>query len=366
MTGESLGGAGKWRARRDKVPLLAYPQREVFSTWSNGWWPGRVAMRINAQQADVVHLHWTGHGFLSLGELAKINAPLVWTMHDFWAFTGGCHYPDECRRFVSGCGSCPQLASKGEHDLSRWNQKRKRALMVGVVRNWIAPSDWIAGMARQSGRIDVDRVRVVKNTVPTEVFNPGRRESARARLGIADGEMVMAAGSFELDEPRKGNHLLPAALAEWRKRSPGLPARLVIFGAKKPPSIDVGGLVVTCAGVLKSDGEVADLLAAADVFLLPSLQDNLPNVAAEAQACGCVVVGFDAGGLGEIIQPESTGILVTEKNGEALGVALARFTEMAPSERSCMAEASRRRAEMTFAADSHAKALLGIYREIAP
>jgi len=364
LTAEELGGGGKWRARRDKLPLLAYPQRKIFSTWSTGWWPGRVAERINAVGADVVHLHWVGHGFLGLSEMREIRAPLVWSLHDLWVVTGGCHYPGECVRFMKECGACPQLGSADEGDLSRWNHRRKKQYIVEPVRRWIAPSEWIAGVAGRIGGLPAERLRVIRNTLDLDVFHPSRRSAARVQAGIAGDALVLAVGSFELDEPRKGNHLLTQILATWRSAHGEGEVRLVIFGAKSLPKIESAGVVIEQAGELQSAEEVADVLAAADVFVLPSLQDNLPNVAVEAQACGCAVAGFDAGGLGEIIDPGVTGVLAKARTAEALGQALAEFTLLGAERRREVSVACRARAEKLYDAKCHAETLMRLYREV--
>ncbi|MFH1497157.1 MAG: glycosyltransferase [Verrucomicrobiota bacterium] len=353
----------KWRARLDFAPLRLYPRKKIFSAWSNDWRATGFVEEINRSGADIVHLHWIGHGVMSLGEVGRIQAPVIWTMHDAWSFTGGCHYPGACRHFAGGCGACPQLGSRNVRDLSRWNFDRKR-MHFTKVRRWITPSRWLGEMARGSPVIDSARLSVVPNCVDLDLYVPTRRTAARRRLGLADDMMVFTCGSLDLGEPRKGNQLLPRALAEWRRLCPETKAELLMFGTGGVPRLEVPGLSVRAMGSIAEPDAMADMLAAGDVLILPSLQDNLPNVAVEAQACGSPVVGFDSGGLSEIIEPGRTGWLAEELTAEALGRAMAVSTTQAKAERPEWSRESRSRAERLFAPARHGKMLRGIYEEV--
>jgi len=352
----------RWLARLDYAPLRLYRRRSLYSSWSNAWFSGGMAARVRRLGADVVHLHWVGHGLLSFREVERLGVPVVWTLHDAWAFTGGCHYPGECRRYEEGCGACPQLGSSLSWDLSRWNRHRRRDLPQSVLR-WLVPSRWLGDLARTSGLIEAGAVRVVPNTLDLGVFDPRGRKEARRRLGIADNELVFAVGSLDLDEVRKGNHLLPEIFAAWRQRCSENAARLLIFGGKGGAGFSIEGLRLQPVGLLDGEGAVAALLAAADVLLLPSLQDNLPNVAVEAQACGCPVLGFDTGGLREIIEPGVTGWIVDTVSAAAAGDLLAQKTAELRARRGELAMVCRERAERLFSPSRHACALQDIYAE---
>jgi len=319
----------RWRARLDRLKLRLYPRRRIFAAWSSNWLPSNLAPRINSARPDLVHLHWLGHGFLSLTELERIAAPMVWTMHDAWAFTGGCHCPAECVRYRQDCGACPQLGSMHENDLSRRNLKMKRA-HLGRVAAWISPSQWLAEMARESGTIEPARVHVIPNAVDGDVFCPRERMAARRMLGLPEEATLLVAGAMDLSEPHKGCQLLPEAMAHVVAGWPR-PIVLAMFGDNKNGKDESWPCPIHWLGRLQTEQEVAAVLGAADVCLLPSLQDNLPNIAVEAQACGCPVVGFDAGGLKEIIEPGHTGWLAESLQAKDLGQAVLHWLRTTPA-----------------------------------
>ncbi len=362
-TGEMMGRSGKWLSRLDSLPHRLFWRKNFFTAWSNAWLGGCVADEINSSAPDLVHLHWVGGGFMAPGEFSRIKAPLVWSMHDLWALTGGCHYPADCERYKGECGDCPQLGLPAMYDLSGYNHRRKKAGLKHV-RRLVAPSEWIGGLARCSGLIEAGRVTVIPNTLDMEVFTDARRVAARRRMGFSQKELLISVGSLDLSEVRKGNRLLPSVLSAWRAADRDSRARLLVFGAKTIPAIDVPGLEVVPTGLLARPEQMADVLSAADVFLLPSLQDNLPNVAIEAQACGCPVVGFDSGGLREIIEHGSTGWLAAEKTARCLGEALAAYTRERLPERDVTGAKCRARALALYGHEKHAEDLIRLYREL--
>ena len=306
----------------------------------------------------MVHLHWAGQGFLGPRQLAQFCVPVVWTMHDTWTFTGGCHYPGGCVRYREECGRCPQLGSTNGRDLS-WRNLREKKATFGEVAAWIAPSAWLADCAKRSGWLMPSRVHVIPNALAADAFHPVDRAEARARMGMSRAALVLAAGAMDLREERKGCYLLRdtlAQIAEVRR-----PCVLLLFGGGQSASYADWPVEVRCVGDLRNDAELAQVYQVADALLLPSLQDNLPNVAVEAQACGCPVVGFDSGGLREIIEHGQTGWLSPRFDSAGLASAILEWMGNAPSEAAVAARCAERH---LFRDDpgKHAAALLKIYR----
>lgn len=311
--------ATRWRARLDAWRTKCYRQRREFSAWSNNVLPSSLAQRINAAAPDIVNLHWIGAGFLSLHELARFKAPLVWTFHDPWAFTGGCHYPDDCLRFRQDCGRCPQLGSEREEDLSRANLQAKRHALAHI-RAVVSPSRWLADLAKSSRSVDADRCHVIPYGLDESVFTDCDRRAARHALGWPEDACVLVAGAHHLGEKRKGCHLLPEAL---ERIVAGHQRRVILafFGAGEDLADRRWSCETRPLGKLTDEKRVAEVCRAADLLLMPSLQDNFPNIALEAQACGCPVVGFATGGLTEIVAEGVTGHTTPEASAQGLAQA---------------------------------------------
>ena len=354
----------KWTIARilmDSVPLRFYPRRKIFSAWSNNWQASRLAVRVNREKPDIVHLHWIGGGFLSLQELALLNAPVVWTLHDAWAVTGGCHYPEKCLGYVSGCGSCPQLASGSQHDLSWRNFHRKRTFIGGVAA-FIAPSVWLARLVKDSDGGMAKRLHIIPNGFDGSVFFPRDLQESRRTLELPLDDLVFVAGAQDLREPRKGFHLLREAMvkivAAVQRR-----CVLVAFGEHGQDSFDDWPCEVRWVGTLKEGEETARVYCAADVLLMTSLQDNLPNMPIEAMACGCPTIAFNVGGLDEIVEPGKTGLLAAKENSADLGLATIAWLKNNP-DRSDVVPRCRVRFEQHFSDGLHSERLKAVYELI--
>lgn len=349
-----------FRILMDSIPLRFYRRRRLFSAWSNNWQASRLANRINRGKPDVVHLHWIGSGFLSLDELSRFEMPVVWTLHDAWALTGGCHYPDKCTGYVSGCGACPQLASTKRHDLSHRNFRAKR-VSLGTVEAFITPSAWLAGLVKASEPNYANRLHIIPNGFDGAVFSPQNCDDARRLLGFPADALIFVAGAHDLREPRKGFRLLREALDEvmsaMRRR-----CMLVLFGAHGEDSYD-WPCEVRSLGRLDEGEATALVYNAADVLLMSSLQDNLPSMPIEALGCGCPTIAFDVGGLGEIIESGQTGMLATEVNAAGLGAAtIAWFAN--GLKRSEVSMRCRARFEKHFSSQLHGERLKVVYEAI--
>lgn len=293
----------------DKHPLSLYRKRAKNQFWSLNWFPNRVAQQINRFEPQIVHLHWIGNGFVPVQALKKIKSPIVWTLHDMWAFTGGCHYAGTCVRYEQKCGACPQLGSRRGRDLSRWTLERKKRHWRGVHITVVTPSQWLASCVRSSFLLRDARVEVIPNGLDLNLFKPLDKTLARDLLRLPQDKKLILAGANEgLRDKRKGVEYLQPALqqmaATWIDH-----ADLVVFGGSRPAEPKDFGLRVHYVGHLHDDISLALLYSAADVFVAPSLQDNLPNTVMESLACGTPAVAFNIGGMPDMIQHQNNGYL---------------------------------------------------------
>jgi glycosyltransferase involved in cell wall biosynthesis len=237
-------------------------------------------------------------------------------------FTGGCHYDERCGRWASGCGACPQLGSADPADLSRqiWWRKEAAFGQLGDRRlHVVANNEWMAAQARRSPLLGRFPLSVIPNGLNSDTFAPRDRAFARDVLGIPQDARVVLFVAMATTNHRKGFSLLVQALGAMRDEVPGL-FLLSLGRARTMPEVQVPHLAL---GEIKQERLLSLIYSAADLFAIPSLQDNQPNTVLEALACGVPVVGFDAGGIGEMVRPGLTGELVPVGDVSALREATA-------------------------------------------
>jgi len=270
-----------------------------------------VAARVNECDPDVVHLNWVGYGFLNLETLMSFDAPLVWRMPDMWLMTGGCHYAYDCDRFEDRCGSCPQLGSSHDWDLSRLTWRRKARVFDRLDLTVVAPSTWLAEQARASSLLDDCDVRVIPNALDTETYRPLDPVVGHELFGLDGDRQTVLFGAIEAtSDSRKGFDELQAAISTVAERyeSPEN-VQLVVFGADEPADGPDFELDVTYVGYLNDEPSLAALYAAADVMVVPSLYEGFGQTVSESLACGTPVVAFDATGPSDTVDHRENGFL---------------------------------------------------------
>jgi glycosyltransferase involved in cell wall biosynthesis len=296
--------------------------------------PGRFGYDISrhplVRQADVLHLHWINQGFISLStllQLVKLGKPIVWTLHDMWPFTGGCHYSGECLRFVAGCGQCPLLKRSGENDASSRQHAKKRIIFKDARVVWVGCSQWMSDQVGRSGVIKAQLghdIRSVFNPIDTHLFSPGSREEARQVFHLPPKKKLLLFGAANVNDPRKGIGHLVQALHQLNRLAPSLrqELELVVFGKNACKLKLEVPYVVNPVNFVETQEKMAQLYRAANVFVLPSLQDNLPNTVMESLACGTPVSAFRVGGVPEMVEHLERGSLAPLGDDAALAKGL--------------------------------------------
>lgn len=364
--GVRLGGKRlwRWRAHLDRLPLRRYPGRKIFAWWSNNWVAGAGWRGLERSGADVLHVHWIGDGWVHPDRVAHTNLPVVWTLHDAWAFTGGCHYPGDCDRFTSGCGACPQLGSTNAHDLSAKNFSRKQHAWNVGRPVFVAPSRWLASQATRSVCVLGRTVEVIPNGLDVERFLPGDRAAARDALGLPEDRVALLVfASGDMNDSRKGAHLIGPALASLPENQVRQ-IRLLVVGDRQLPGLPEG-MEVSSLGRVDDETKMAAIYTAADAHVLPTLQDNLPNTALEAIACGCPVLGFASGGLPEIVASGRNGLLTASRTVEGLAGLLSEYLTLSPEILSLLRTSAREVFLARFNARDRAADYLSLYRTLA-
>ena len=302
----------------DALPLLFYRSR-LSPPWSLAWLPKNISHDVTLISPDLIHLHGVGHGFLPLASISRLPRPIVWTLHDSWAFTGGCHLPGACERFHANCGRCPQLNARHESDLSRWGWNRKAKYWPKLDVTFVAPSRWMAQCAQSSSLLNSMSIEVIPNGIDTLSFAPGDSAIARAALGLPQKGLVLlyGASSFTRDK-NKGFAILKNSLSlvaeSLRKKN----LTVVVFGDDKYKETDIEGIPVRSYGGIATDKKLISLYRAADIFVLPSLQESLSYTVMEAMACGTPCVAFDVGGVGDLISHGENGFFAKAADEQKL------------------------------------------------
>lgn len=347
----------------DPLPLRTY-RKSDDSFWTVGWMPRRLAPAVNALQPDIVHLHWVGGGFMPIGAFRGLAAPLVWTLRDMWAFTGGCHYTAGCTGYRTGCGCCPQLNSARPDDLSRRVWKHKRKAWDGLDL-WLVPiSRWLAECTGQSPLFADVPTRVIPNGVDTRRFRPMARTEARAACGLdPDKRYILFGAVGALHDERKGFPQLVEATRVLAADCWSTRAELIVFGDLAPETAPPLGLKTHFLGHINDDDRLARLYAAADVMVVPSLQEAFGKTLIEAMACGTPVVAFASGGPLDIVDHRETGYLARPFESTDLARGIAWCLD-SPERTEAMGRKARRRTEEDFDMRVVAEQYHALYRSI--
>jgi len=329
----------------------------LFSTNLIGYDLSEVA---DLSEFDVFNVHWVAH-FLTaetIVRLTKFGKPIVLTLHDMFPFTGGCHYSAGCRGFVSDCNGCPQLETD-PLGLPRFQLARRREYAQHRSIAAIGPSRWISDLAIESHVFAPDRVHTISNSLSIARFRRVSRLAARQRFGLSDDRFAILLGAQNNSEHRKGVYNIIDAMAALKADAAGAALiasgkiLLLSFGISAPILNDIG-IEVRHLGVIEEDEDLVAAYSAADIFLLPSLEDNQPNVMLEAMACETPVISFAVGGMVDVIVDGVNGRLLRAFDCEAMAAAI-RDLALDPTMVAAMGREARRTIELGFTTDLQAR-----------
>lgn len=323
----SQNAFGRFKSKSDfyyeRLPFILFHEKDkslrfAFSSANAGT---NISSNYLITDADLLHLHWTNSGFLSINNLKQLidlKKPVVWTLHDMWAFTGGCHYAGDCDHYLIECGNCPMLKDASPNDISRKGWRRKKELYQKADNLvFVTCSSWLAGIARKSALLKNFRIEAIPNPIDTDIFAPQNRAGARRKWGFDDTSKIILFGAANIMHTRKGIAYLVEALERIKTEHPEMAnIEVVIFGKNKGFDVSQIPFKVTQLGIIKQQHQLAEIYSMADVYVLPSLEDNLPNMVMEALACGTPVVAFETGGIPEMVEHEQNGYLARYKSSE--------------------------------------------------
>lgn len=310
------------------------------------------------KEADIIHLHWINQGFISINGLKKIfesGKPVVWTMHDMWPCTGICHYARNCNNYFTGCRNCPYLRFPGGKDLSSKIYGRKSEIYRRANLSFVTCSNWLRERAGHSSLIDGHTLLHIPNPIDTDFFKPYGNKDRKDDFSILFG-------AAKITDKRKGIDYFIKACNILKVKAPDLRLKVVCYGQNSEVLSSLLPYPVESKGYVSGDAAIRDLYNSVDLFVTPSLEDNLPNTIMEAMACGVPCVGFDVGGIPEMIEHGKTGYIAEYKSSEDLAAGIGWILESSDYQR--LSEASRKKVLDNYAEDIVSTKYMALYNDL--
>lgn len=372
---DSIGGTsfGKLKAKfnffYERLPFIWFKAKDksvrfAFSTANTGT---DISNQPDVLNADVLHLHWTNGGYLSVRDLKKLfesGKPVVWTLHDMWAFTGGCHYSGECNHFISKCGNCWMLRDAGDNDLSFSGWLRKADLLKAAKNMvFVTCSHWLADVARTSSLLKDFRIETIPNPIDTAIFSAKDTTAARTKWGINPKSKIILFGAANIMDRRKGISYLMDALNDLKNNYDNVQdIEIVIFGKNKSFDTGLFPFKVYEVGIISSQADLAELYSLADVFVSPAVEDNLPNTVMEALACATPVVAFNTGGIPDMVEHLQNGYLAEFKSATDFAAGIHYVLD--GERRDFLSINARQKVVDTFTNEKVAEQYIAVYQSI--
>lgn len=278
------------------MKMIGVKPRKIFSL---GWFSNKTLIKqINDLTPDVVHLHWVNRATLGINDLLKIKAPLIWSFHDMWPLTGGCHYDDGCGKFRTECKKCPQIKSQTFFDIANTNFAKKKKIYKKIKNmTLVGLSHWISKEARTSALLRDFEIKTLPNPIDTTLFKNIDSSVARSVLKLPQKKkLLMYSAMSALSDTRKGYQELMEAI-----KLSSSDFEIVVFGSEGDKECFIGEHRIHFLGTLKDDYSLVLAYSAADMVAVPSLQENLSNTIMEALSCNTPVVAFDIGGNADMV-----------------------------------------------------------------
>ncbi len=309
------------------IPYIESVVKRIFTRskepFSTSLIPFGFTRIIKSKSPNILHLNYINNGMLSIRDIGCLKIPIIWTLHDSWAFTGGCHLPCNynCDNFKTECQYCKVVQSNKKSGLSSFILKEKKRLWKDRNITIVCPSKWLASCAKSSAIFSDKRVEVIPNPIDTSIFKPRDRKEACKRFNLEENKKYILFGAVNsLHDKNKGFEFLNKALEKEKFEN----TELIILGADTNDNIEIK-YPYRNIGYITDEQELSYLYSAVDTCIVPSLSENLPNVILESLACGTPVIASNVGGIPEIITENRYGMLTEPKDFIALGDSISKI-----------------------------------------
>lgn len=330
--------------------------------FSNGFFSSkRMLKRLNEINPEVVNLHWINESLISLTEIEKLKKPIVWTVHDMWPFTGGCHYTNMCENYKIKCNRCPELKSKGSYDLSTFIFNYKKSKLKREI-TFVAPSKWMQNCIQDSALFGQNKVYNIPYPIDLDIFKPREKSFLRKLFGLPEEKKLILFGAENAtQDARKGFKYLQEALGLISQYNKNMNIEFVVFGATQSANETKLPFKINYLGKYVDEISLAAIYGACDIFVAPSIQDNLPNTVMESLACGVPVVAFSIGGMPDMIDHNINGYLSTPLSSESLAQGIIQMIE---GDSESLSAKSRLKAIEMFSPERVSEKYLTLYKSL--
>ncbi len=292
---------------RSELDLFPFIKNIKYKhNFSPAWLPDSINRNVKKIKPDIVHLHWLNGGFIKIESLSKIKVPVLWSLHDMWPFTGGCHYDNECEKYRIDCVACPLLRNGSKLSEKIFTKKEKTYNAISNL-NINGLSKWLAECAERSKLLHDKRIYNLPNCIDTEEFYPIDKHDAKKEFGIkSHSKVILFGGIAATQDKRKGFDLLKKAFLNSKENKN---LTLAVFGNPGSKELVSNHLNIKYLGHITNINKLKIAYSTADVVVVPSRQENLSNVVLEALSCGTPVVAFNIGGMPDMIRHKENGYL---------------------------------------------------------
>ena len=320
------------------------------------------------QAADIIHLHWINQGMLSLNDIRKIlqsGKPVVWTMHDMWPCTGICHHARECDKYHQECHHCPYIyKGGGKKDLSNQVFKKKKEVYQSAPVTFVTCSRWLKERAGQSALLNGHTIVDIPNPISTGLFKPQNALAARNKMELPTDKKLILFGSVKVTDKRKGIDYFIESCKLLAEKYPEMKEELgvVVYGKNSECLKPLIPFQVYALDYISNEKDLVNIYNAVDLYVTPSLEENLPTTIMEAMACGVPCVGFNVGGIPEMIDHLHNGYVAEYKSAEDLANGI--IWTLSESEYQSLSEEACRKAVSNYSESIVAKKYIDIYNKI--
>jgi glycosyltransferase involved in cell wall biosynthesis len=352
----------------ERLLFLPYERsKEIRFLFNRGMVGVDISLHPLVQNADIIHLHWVNFGFLSTASIKKLLAlgkPVVWTFHDMWPFTGGCHHSGACENYQIECGNCKFLKNPADKDISRKDWRAKNSAYQPNHFTAVGCSKWLTKRAKNSSLLADFRIESIPNPIDTTIFSPTSKIEARQKLNLPADKHLILFAAMRVNAPMKGFSYFQEALNSLKEKHPGLSEtiELLVFGQADDEALATLPFKTHKLGHLSDVNQIVRAYNAASVFVTPSLEENLPNTIMESFACGTPAVGFSIGGIPEMIDHQQNGYLSEYCSVDSLATGIQWVLENNTEGK--LSEKAREKVLSSYAEDVVAKQYSQLYNSL--